>query len=93
MDRGKPRLLTRADIARETGLAGNRVRRGLVALESDGWLERKSASGKEALERDDIEIHVYGTPKPAQSTPEAEDAKEEPVASFPMACRMNFCDG
>ena len=83
MDRGKPRLLTRADVAKETGMAGNRVRRGLVALEADGWLRRQSASGKEDLERGDIEIHVYGTPKPAQSNPEALDAQEAPVASFP----------
>ena len=82
-DCGKARLLTRADIARETGLPGNRVRRGVAALESDGWVQRRSASGKEDLERGDIEIHVYGTPKAPQAILEPQDAKEEPVASFP----------
>lgn len=71
LDKGKPVLLTRGDIAKETGLPGPRVRRALAVLESDGWIERASVSGKADLERGDIEIRVFAIPRAAVAGPES----------------------
>lgn len=59
LHRGRPVLLTRGDIAEETGISGPRVRTALAVLESEGWIERASVSGKAGLERGDIEIRVF----------------------------------
>jgi hypothetical protein len=81
MDKGKPRLLTRADIARETGIDGAKVRRSLASLELEGWIERRSTSGKADLERGDIEIRIFPIPRLAAPVQEIEAVEE--VAALP----------
>ena len=74
---GRLEPLTRADIARETGLSQAHVRRALVALENEGWIERASLSESGKLLRGEIAIRVFVAPRPARFS--------EPIEGEPAA--------
>jgi hypothetical protein len=54
--------LSRGDIATETGLTPAQVRRALVALEVEGYAERRGGDG--GLRKGEITIHCWAIPRP-----------------------------
>lgn len=60
LNRGKRIPLTRGDIADDTGLDVSRVRKALVSLEHEGYLERRAPNG---LVRGEITIHCWAVPR------------------------------
>ena len=60
LNRGNRVPLTRGDIADDTGLDVSRVRKALVSLEQEGYLERRAPNG---LKRGEITIHCWAVPR------------------------------
>jgi hypothetical protein len=54
--------VTRGDIAAELDVSPLQVRRELVILEREGWLERRATAGR-GLRKNEIEIHLFATPR------------------------------
>jgi hypothetical protein len=60
LNKGKRIPLTRGDIADDTGLDVSRVRKAVVSLEHEGYLERRAPNG---LVRGEITIHCWAVPR------------------------------
>jgi hypothetical protein len=65
MKDGKPRPLTPSDIAKQTGLSNQNVRRALAELERAGLAKRVADDGKD-LRHGHIRIYCWAYPRPAE---------------------------
>jgi hypothetical protein len=79
MDGGKKRLLTRCDIAEQTGLHEAHARRGLVELELAGLAERRPIEGGDLVKGN---IEIYSWAEPHQAKEPKRDPRAAPIPGW-----------
>jgi hypothetical protein len=76
---GEKQPLTRADISEQTGLSKQNARRGLVELEDEGLAERRPIIAEVPLQKGNVAIYSWATPRP-----KPEKKRESRATPFPV---------